>query len=71
LIGSANLDRRSFELNYENNILFHDTKLTDSIRERQLTYRWQSVEVTIDSVRSWSVQRRLINNTIAMLGPVL
>jgi cardiolipin synthase len=45
--------------------------LTDSIRERQLTYRWQSVEVTIDSVRSWSVQRRLINNTIAMLGPVL
>jgi cardiolipin synthase len=71
LIGSANLDRRSFELNYENNILFHDTKLTDSIRERQLAYRWQSVEVTIDSVRSWSVQRRLINNTIAMLGPVL
>ena len=24
LIGSANMDRRSFELNYENNILFHD-----------------------------------------------
>jgi cardiolipin synthase len=71
LIGSANLDRRSFELNYENNILFHDAKLSDSIRERQLTYRWQSVEVTIDSVRSWSVQRRLINNTVAMLGPVL
>jgi len=71
LIGSANLDRRSFELNYENNILFHDPELTNHIRERQLTYRWQSIEVTIDSVRSWSVQRRLINNTIAMLGPVL
>ena len=24
LIGSANMDRRSFDLNYENNILFHD-----------------------------------------------
>ena len=24
LIGSANLDRRSFELNFENNILFAD-----------------------------------------------
>ena len=24
LIGSANLDRRSFELNFENNILFED-----------------------------------------------
>jgi hypothetical protein len=28
LTGSANRDRRSFELNYENNILFHDSALT-------------------------------------------
>ena len=27
LIGSANLDRRSFELNFENNILFEDARL--------------------------------------------
>lgn len=71
LIGSANLDRRSFELNYENNILFHDTKLTGSIRDRQLAYRLQSIEITIDAVRNWPVQRRLINNTVAMLGPIL
>ena len=30
LIGSANMDRRSFELNYENNILFYDRKLAGS-----------------------------------------
>lgn len=71
LVGSANLDRRSFELNYENNILLHDNALTERIRERQLSYRWQSVEITLDTVRQWPVQRRLINNTIAMLGPVL
>ncbi len=35
LIGSANMDRRSFELNYENNILFHDCALTASMRARQ------------------------------------
>jgi cardiolipin synthase len=71
LIGSANLDRRSFELNYENNILFHDPVLTSQIRERQLSYRWQSHEITLADAKRWGVARRLINNTIAMLGPVL
>ncbi|MFM9063577.1 MAG: cardiolipin synthase [Pirellula sp.] len=71
LIGSANLDRRSFELNYENNILFHDEGLTSQIRERQLTYQWQSHEVTKADVAAWSVGRRFFNNAIAMLGPVL
>jgi cardiolipin synthase len=35
LIGSAHLDRRSFELNYENNILFYDLALTNAMRRRQ------------------------------------
>ena len=35
LIGSANMDRRSFELNYENNILFCDPGLTADMRQRQ------------------------------------
>lgn len=71
LIGSANMDRRSFELNYENNILFHDEPLTKQIRERQLSYQWQSHEVTKEQVAAWSVTRRFFNNAIAMLGPVL
>jgi cardiolipin synthase len=71
LIGSANLDRRSFELNYENNILFHDLDLTKQLRERQLSYQWQSREVTKQEVATWPVQRRFFNNAIAMLGPFL
>ena len=35
LIGSANMDRRSFDLNYENNILFYDSALTAEMRRRQ------------------------------------
>jgi cardiolipin synthase A/B len=71
LIGSANMDRRSFELNYENNILLYDPALTAEMRRRQDTYLAQSRPVTADMVAQWSMTRRLWNNTIAMLGPVL
>ena len=71
LIGSANMDRRSFELNYENNILFHDTALTGAMRERQQDYIARSHLVTVEAVAAWPMQRRLWNNLIATLGPVL
>lgn len=71
LIGSANMDRRSFDLNYENNILFYDPALTAEVRRRQDAYLAQSHPVTTDDVARWSVFRRLWNNVIAMLGPVL
>ena len=71
LIGSANMDRRSFELNYENNILFYDKALTADVLRRQESYIAQSEMVTADSVTAWNWRRRLWNNTIAMLGPVL
>ena len=71
LIGSANMDRRSFDLNYENNILFYDPALTAEMRRRQDAYLAQSRQVTAEMVAQWSMTRRLWNNTIAMLGPVL
>ena len=71
LIGSANMDRRSFELNYENNILFCDTTLTADVRQRQQQYLSRSNAVTLDMVTSWPIRRRLWNNTLAILGPVL
>ena len=71
LIGSANMDRRSFELNYENNILFYDPALTADVRRRQDAYLAQSRPVTADDVADWTTIHRLWNNTIAMLGPVL
>jgi cardiolipin synthase len=71
LIGSANMDRRSFDLNYENNILFCDRELTAALRERQREYMGASRMVVPDSVDAWGVGRRLWNNTLAVLGPIL
>ena len=71
LIGSANMDRRSFELNYENNILFYDRSLTADMRQRQKSYIAKSKPVTSETVARWTWRRRLWNNAIAMLGPVL
>jgi cardiolipin synthase len=65
------MDRRSFDLNYENNILFHDAQLTTTMRERQFAYLAQSTRVSLEDVRAWPLQRRLWNNTLAMLGPIL
>jgi cardiolipin synthase len=71
LIGSANMDRRSFELNYENNILFCDPSLTNAMRQRQHEYISRSRLVDPADVAAWPMRRRLWNNTIAMLGPLL
>jgi cardiolipin synthase len=71
LIGSANMDRRSFELNYENNILFFDPDLTSAMRQRQQQYIDKSNAVPRDAVASWPMSRRLWNNALAVLGPIL
>jgi cardiolipin synthase A/B len=71
LIGSANMDRRSFDLNYENNILFYDPALTAEMRRRQDAYLACSHPVTAEMVNEWPMTRRFWNNTIAMLGPIL
>jgi cardiolipin synthase len=71
LIGSANMDRRSFDLNYENNILICDEAVTKAMRARQMEYLSQSLPVTIEAVGSWRWSTRLWNNALAVVGPIL
>ncbi len=71
VIGSSNLDMRSFDLNYENNVLIYDEKVSQEIRQRQEDYLNRSVNIDLTSVNNWSYGRRLWNNVIATIGPVL
>jgi cardiolipin synthase len=71
LIGSANLDRRSFHLNYENNILLHDAATTGEVRRLQARYIAASTPVEPATVAAWSTGEQIWNNAVAMFGPVL
>jgi cardiolipin synthase len=71
LIGSANMDRRSFDLNYENNILLCDAAMTAAVRDRQMSYLADSRPVMQETVLNWSWRTRLWNNALAVVGPVL
>lgn len=54
LLGSTNLDLRSFDLNFENDILLRDDNLTRAILDRTQDYLTQSDSVTLDDVNGWS-----------------
>ncbi|OYW53421.1 MAG: cardiolipin synthase [Rhizobiales bacterium 17-65-6] len=71
LIGSANMDRRSFELNAENNILLYDAAFTLEVRARQQVFLDAAPAVARAEVEACSRARQVWNNSIAMLGPVL
>ena len=71
LVGSANMDRRSLQLNYENNLLVNSPELTAAVRARQQEYLAASRRITPDEVAEWSWLRRLGQNAVAMLSPIL
>lgn len=71
LVGSANLDRRSFDLNFENNVLFSDPVATAALRERQQQFIACSRRVTTEEVAAWPAWRRLAHNAVSLLNPLL
>ncbi|MFD1880302.1 cardiolipin synthase [Paracoccus pacificus] len=71
MIGSANLDRRSFELNYEMNLLFLDQPLVAKIDARQASYISRARELTSGEIRSAPAWKRIRNNLLALASPLL
>ncbi len=70
-VGSSNMDMRSFDLNYENDVLIEDGDLTQAIHARQMEYLRDSDQVSLREIAQWGVARRMWQNALATIGPVL
>jgi cardiolipin synthase len=70
-MGSSNLDIRSFDLNFENDVLLRDKTLTQAVRSRQMEYAAASTPVDPAAVRAWPLARRIWLNVFTVIGPVL
>ncbi len=71
LVGSANMDRRSLELNFENNLLIADPQVVGDVRHRQQRYLDASRLLELQQVQAWPFYSRLTQNAVAMMSPVL
>jgi len=70
-LGSSNMDMRSFDLNYENDVLIQDIAITKAVCARQIEYVSRSDVVNLDEVSTWQFHHRMWHNVIATIGPVL
>ncbi len=70
LVGSANMDRRSLDLNFENNILFECAALAEQVGAHQRQWLADAVEIDHDGVANRSLPRRFVDNLLALAAPL-
>lgn len=71
LIGSVNLDMRSFWLNFEMTMFIYNRKFTSSVRELQQQYLDLSTQLTLDNFQKRSFGERFLENTALLVSPLL
>jgi cardiolipin synthase len=71
LIGSANIDMRSFNLNFEVGALIDDADVATALRSCFTVQTQQSREITLAAVEGWSVAKRLQHGTARLFSPLL
>ncbi|MFG0286396.1 MAG: cardiolipin synthase [Phycisphaerales bacterium JB039] len=71
LLGTVNLDPRSFFLNFENTLLIYDDGVARALREIQEGYIARSEPVDLDRWRQRHIGRRFLCNLAQLFSPVL
>ncbi|MCH2161469.1 MAG: cardiolipin synthase, partial [Phycisphaerales bacterium] len=70
-ITSANLDRRSFNLNFEAGVLVYDTDLASELRFLQQSYLNKSILIDRDAWLKRPTRKRILENSAGLLSPLL
>lgn len=71
IISTANLDRRSYELNFEVTLFIADEAFTTELRRIQADYIEQSDPVLLESWRKRHAVRRFAENLVGTMAPLL
>ncbi len=71
LLGSVNLDMRSFWLNFEATLFIYDRKFTNDLREVQRGYEIKSKELDMESLACRPFRERFFENSALLIGPLL
>jgi len=71
LMTSANLDRRSFELNLEASMVVYDAQVSARLRELQGMYLTRSRRISASEWYRRPAWKRLRDNLLGLLSPLL
>ena len=70
-VGTANMDMRSFDLNFEVNAFVYDESLTNELREQFEKDKEHCVLLTSEEVRKWSLFKRFGYSLARLFAPIL
>jgi len=71
MAGTANMDTRSFRLNFEVSILAYDQDLAKHVTDRCKRYQAESRTITREEVSRWSARTHLLAGLGRVLSPQL
>ena len=71
LFGSANLDVRSFNLNFELSVLVYDSEVTDRLRKIQMDYLKDSRPLDLPTWSKRPAIKRYADSIVSLLSPLL
>lgn len=69
-IGTANLDIRSFEQNFEVNALIYDSEVTEKLRQRFMEYQQSSELLSLENFKKRGRLARMLENICRLLSPL-